>query len=65
MCVYPGGKGLEMRQNALDRLVAPGSAPLGGQDLPEVLLKSPGQAGCPGEPLVGPFLGLQIAQKQP
>jgi hypothetical protein len=64
MRVHPGGKGLEMGQDPLDCLVAPGPAPRGRQGLPEVLLKGPCQAGCPGEPLVGPFLGLQIAQQQ-
>ena len=53
-----------MRQNALDRLIAPGPVPRGGQRLPEVLLKGPRQAGRPGQPLVGALLGLQIAQKQ-
>jgi hypothetical protein len=54
-----------MCQHALDRLVAPGSAPLGGQGLPEVPLKGPRQAGGPGQPLVGALLGPQIPQKQP
>jgi hypothetical protein len=62
--VHPGGKGLEMGQDALDRLVAPGSAPLGGQGLPEVLLKGPRQAGRLGEPLVCALLSLQVPKKQ-
>src|SRR5262245_43565112 len=62
--MHPGGKGLEMRQDALDRLVAPGPAPLSGERLPEMLLKSPRQAGRPGESLIGALLALQIAQKE-
>ena len=62
--MHPGGKGLEMRQDALDRLVAPGPAPFGGQGLAEVLLKGPRQAGRPGEPLVGALLSLQVPKKQ-
>ena len=63
MRVHPGGKGLEMGQNALDRLVALGSAPLGGQGLPEVLLKGPGQAGCPASRWSVPSSACR-AQKQ-
>src|SRR5262245_303777 len=62
--MHQGGKGLEMRQDALDRLVAPCPAPLSGERLPEMLLKSPRQAGRPGESLVGALLGLQIPEKQ-
>lgn len=53
-----------MRQNALDRLIAPGPVPRGVQRLPEVLLKGPREAGRPGQSLVGTLLGLQIAQTQ-
>src|SRR5712691_10577827 len=41
--VPPGGKGLERRQETLERLVAPGPVPLGGPGLEEGLLKSPCQ----------------------
>ena len=64
MRVHLDGKGLEMRQDALDGLVAPGAAPLGRQRLPEVLLKGVRQAGRPGQSLLRALLALQIAQKQ-
>jgi hypothetical protein len=62
--VPPGGKGLERRQDTLDRLVAPGPVPRGGPGLAEVVLKSPCQARRPGQPLVRPLLALQRAQQQ-
>jgi len=45
-------------------MCSPGAAPRGGQRLLEVLLKRPGQAGCPGPPLVGALLGPQIPQEE-
>src|SRR5512145_1971675 len=62
--VHLDGKGLEMRQDALDGLVAPGPAPLGRQRLPEVLLKGARQAGRPGQSLLRALLAWQRAQKQ-
>jgi hypothetical protein len=53
-----------MRQDPLERLVAPGPVPLGGQRLPEVLLKGSREAGCLGNPLIRPLLRCHRAEKQ-
>ena len=60
--VPPGSKGLESRQEPLERRVAPGPMPRGSQGLAEVGLKSPCQARR--QPLIRTLLALQRAQKQ-
>jgi hypothetical protein len=60
--VHPGSKGLERRQDPLERLVAPGPVPRGSQGLAEVGLKRPCQARR--QPLIRTLLALQRAQKQ-
>src|SRR5215510_12007799 len=54
MRVHPGGKGLEMRQDAPNGPVAPGAAPRGRQRLLEVLLKR--ARGGASRPCTGPSL---------
>ena len=64
MRVHPGGKGLEMCEDAPDGPVAPGTAPRGCQRLLEVLLKRARQARGPGHPLLRSLLRHQIVQEQ-
>jgi hypothetical protein len=59
---HPGSKGLELRQDPLDRLVAPGPVPRGSQGWAEVWLKSPCQTRR--QPLIRPLLALPRAQNQ-